>query len=31
MKKLVRENFGLEVNLMDYSYVILKIYHVIKY
>jgi hypothetical protein len=30
MKKLIRENFGLEVNLIDYSYVILEIYYIIK-
>jgi hypothetical protein len=31
MKKLVRENFKLEVNLIDYSYIILEIYYIIKY
>ena len=31
MKKLGRENFRLEVNLVGRGYVILKIYHVIKY
>jgi hypothetical protein len=31
MKKLVRENFGSEVDLVDRSHVILEIHHVIKY
>jgi hypothetical protein len=30
MKKLIRENSGLEVNLVDFYYVILKVYNVIK-
>jgi hypothetical protein len=30
MKKLIRENFGLEVNLIDYSHVILEIYYIIE-